>query len=198
MNDAARITGTERRVASIGGVLAGLALALRVIILPDPQISAVYTAVVVAGGVFFAAGLRTRLARAGQGMFGNVAMISWAITGAVAFVRFSLQVAPSLSDAVAPFADALVVLSGAMLPLVWVGTGLMAGVAAVGGARSGQLPGWFVAVSAIVAAASILGVLTLLVESGYLAWNGMVQTHLLYAIAAWFVLGSAAMWRPAD
>lgn len=198
MNDAARITEVERRIAAVSGILAGLALALRVVIGPDPRTSAIYTAVVVAGGVFFSAGLRTRLARAGQGMFGNVAMISWAITGSVAFVRFSLQVAPSLSDATAPFAAALDVISGAMLPLVWVGTGLVAGVAAIGGARSGQLPGWFVAVSAVVSAASILGVFTLLVDSGYLAWNGEVQTHLLYAIAAWFVLGSLAMWRPAD
>lgn len=192
------ITTTERRVAAIGGVLAGLALSLRVIIGPDPQVAAVYTAIVVAGGVFFAAGLRTRLARAGQGMFGNVAMIAWAITSAVAFVRFALQVGPALSDAVAPFADAIAVITAAMLSLVWVGTGLMGAVAAVGGARSGQLPAWFTALSAFVAAASTVGVLGLLGDGGYVAWNGGIQTHLLYLVSAWFILGGAAMWRAAD
>lgn len=188
------ITAFERRLAAIGGLVAGIALASRVIIQPDPQVAALYTAAVVAGGAYFAAGLRTRIARAGQGMLGNVAMIAWAITGAVAFVRFAMQVGPALDPAVAPLADAIAVISAAMLSLVWVGIALMATSAALGGARSGRLPGWFVAASTVTAVASAIGVFTLLGDSGYLSWRGEAQTHLLYLVSAWFVLGAAAMW----
>lgn len=189
------ITQQERRIAAIGGVLTGFALALRVIVVPSPRVAAIYTAVVVAGGLFFAAGLRTRLARAGAGMFGNIALIAWPVVASLALVRFALQVAPVLSDAVAPLADALAVISGAMLALVWVGIAVMAMATAVGGARSRTLATWFVGLSGIVAVAAAIGVATLLGDGGYFAWNGTYPTHLLYLVAGWFVLGGAAMWN---
>lgn len=189
------ITAQERRIAAIGGILTGLALALRVIVGPTPRAAAIYTAVVVAGGLFFAAGVRTRLARAGAGMFGNIALISWPVIASLALVRFALQVAPVLSDAAAPLADAFAVVSGAMLALVWVGIAVMAVATAVGGARSRTLATWFVSLSAIVAVAAAIGVGTLLGDGGYFAWNGTYPTYLLYLVATWFVLGGAAMWN---
>lgn len=189
------ITAQERRFAAIGGILTGLALALRVIVAPEPRIAALYTAVVVAGGLFFAAGVRTRLARAGAGMFGNIALISWPVVASLALVRFAMQVAPALSAAAAPVADAFAVVSGAMLALVWVGISVMALATAVGGARSGTLAAWFVGLSAIVAVAAAVGVATLLGDGGYFAWNGTYPTYLLYLVAGWFVLGGVAMWN---
>ena len=192
------ITAQERRIAAIGGILTGLALALRVILAPEPRVAAIDTAIVVAGGLFFAAGVRTRLARAGAGMFGNVALISWPVVAALALVRFAMQVAPALSDAAAPVADAFAVVSGAMLALVWVGIAVMALATAVGGMRSGTLARWFVGLSTIVAVASAIGVGTLLGDGGYFAWNGDYPIYLLYLVSAWFVLGGVAMWNEPD
>lgn len=193
-----RISEIERKVASVGGVLAGAALLLRVIIGPDPQVAALTTVVIVVGLTFLAAGLRTRLARAGQGMFGNVIMIAWAIQGTLAFVRFALQAAPALSEAAAPMADAFAVASAAMLSLLWICISMMAAMAALGGSRSGQLPRWYVGSSAVAAVLFAVGVFGLLNDGGYLSWSGEVQTHLLYLAAAWYLAGGIAMWRPAD
>ena len=181
------------QVASLGGVLAGIALIARNAL--GTSLSAegqtLVTILIVLGGLALHAGARERLGS----FWGTIAVGGWVMTGTLALVRFSLGIVAA-APAAALVAPLLGALSLVLLVMVWVCTLACTAAFAAGGRAS--FPSWFVALSWIAAAASLLGVATLGSATGFLSYTGDFRTWMLYLIGVWLIAGGMAMRGATD
>lgn len=181
--------GSSRsQVASLGGLLAGIALIARNALATSLSAEAqtLVTILIVLGGLALHAGARDRLGS----FWGTVAVGGWVMTGTIALVRFSLGIVAA-APAATPIAPLFGALSLVLLVMVWVCTLACTTAFAAGGRAS--FPAWFIALSWVAAAASLIGIGTIGSARGFLSYTGEFRTWMLYLLGVWLIAGGVAL-----
>lgn len=181
------------QLASLGGALAGLALIARNALGTSlsAQAQTLVTILIVLGGLALVAGARERLGS----FWGTVAAGGWIMTATIALVRFSLGVVAA-APAAAPVAPVFEALNLVLLVMVWVCALAYTAAFAMGGRST--FPSWFIALSWVTAAASLVGIWTLNSATGFLSYTGDFRTWMLYLIGVWLLAGGLAMRGATD